>query len=117
MNAVLRPVETTFPPFNFPDHPPKSGGSLAPHFAHDELLAPRDRQRLRHAGEQDLPVRVAVVVHAALEAAYVVTRGEAVPMDAHEPRSDSVSSLVNDSSSRYSRCDVLIVMYFSSALR
>ena len=62
-------------------------------------------------------MRVAVVVHAALEAADVVARGEAVAMDAHEARAEFGLERVSDSSSRYSRCDVRIVMYLSSALR
>src|SRR5688572_4551152 len=51
---------------------------------HDELLAPRHRQRLGHAVQQDFPMRVAVVVHAALEAPDEIAGHQAIAVDAHE---------------------------------
>ena len=68
-----------------------------PDVAHDELLAARHRQRLGDAVQQHLPVRVAVVVDAPLEAADEIARDEAVAVDAHE----AVAELVLEPGQRF----------------
>src|SRR5678816_2732651 len=57
---------------------------LASHFTDDVLLAPRHRQRLVDAVQQHFPVRVAVVVRPALEAANEIARDQTVAMHADE---------------------------------
>ena len=50
-------------------------------------------KRFRDVAQQHLPVRVAVVADAALEAADRIARDEAVAMDAHEARAELVLEL------------------------
>ncbi len=83
-----------------------------------ELLPARHRQRFRDALQQHLPVRVAVVADAPLEAADEVARDEAVAVHAHEARAElllELASAIPRAGTRAAR--VRIVMYLSSALR
>src|SRR5207249_7952232 len=57
------------------------------------LLPPRDRQRLGDAVQHDFPMRIALVAHAALEAANRIARDEAVAMDADEARAEFLLEL------------------------
>src|SRR5215472_2586549 len=94
------------PAFVTPRRRAPLAGIFAADLANNELLAPRDRQGLVDAAQQDFPMSVAFSAHVSLKSAVCLARNKAVAVHTNKALPNSSSSLVSDSSSRYSRSAV-----------